>query len=722
MNLLESLPCVLDAVLCASAELGEMQEVLSSFAERCRSIRVQLDGAGADIKQRHLLGSMLLDAPAPSRESRCSPVLPSVRLPARNDAEIVVDSVNLVDGSSTHKPSEVPSNVAVCEQPVGGQIHLDESARVPQRPETSVSVHARRQTERVDTLGKRPTNAASSISTCSSSLKLTRKSRSIDRKISVRSRPLPSGKLFHYFLSHKKKHSRWADASEHVARSLHDSLEASGYTGFFDIDTLAIINRDALNAAIKASCCMLVVLSDETTTSEWCRYEWSVAATQEIEIQIIIDCQRFNKSDVLGTLFQHPMLLKNQCIEYTDTCRRACFNSLDLRLQQMLRLRVLQTTSFKSLTEVVSPSFAVLMHVAGTPYDTEGTACSQVWIWAARLLTLACLVVCLLREISVTRFELDYVALSTYVCAIHLVVFHNSFVSSHQRCRVSEDLIEEFGDIRGSRIILEDVRQRLHNTSIVGIVAACVFSLVGFVIYVFPYFDEETDSEARKKASMVHAITFLLSSPVVFSQSSSIFVHIKLSVELLVAIFEATFETLDCRMETMGFENFIGSPIIISPHESSMRAFRESWINANSSFDYLQSKVATTLILHFALHFLGVLAPCFLWHFRRSNYRGLEWFNFCRIITWWVYATGGYVITLLLPFITVHRLKKMARSGRKLTFQTSEHQRSFDALMSHDIIWQVGHVNYDTTAVLLALGPLLFSGHAVFNICLETYS
>lgn len=45
-------------------------------------------------------------------------------------------------------------------------------------------------------------------------------------------RPLPEGKKYHYFMSHKKHHSKLGN-TEAIAMQLHDSLEAKGYCGFF---------------------------------------------------------------------------------------------------------------------------------------------------------------------------------------------------------------------------------------------------------------------------------------------------------------------------------------------------------------------------------------------------------------------------------------------------------------------------------------------------------
>lgn len=40
------------------------------------------------------------------------------------------------------------------------------------------------------------------------------------------------GKEFHYFLSHKKEHSKYGSVPGHVALNLHDSLQLLGFRGW----------------------------------------------------------------------------------------------------------------------------------------------------------------------------------------------------------------------------------------------------------------------------------------------------------------------------------------------------------------------------------------------------------------------------------------------------------------------------------------------------------
>ena len=54
---------------------------------------------------------------------------------------------------------------------------------------------------------------------------------------------LPLHKKWHFFASHKKLHSRHANASEMLARSTVDVLNNDGIRGFFDIDHLQVLSK-----------------------------------------------------------------------------------------------------------------------------------------------------------------------------------------------------------------------------------------------------------------------------------------------------------------------------------------------------------------------------------------------------------------------------------------------------------------------------------------------
>jgi hypothetical protein len=86
---------------------------------------------------------------------------------------------------------------------------------------------------------------------------------------------LALSKLSHYFLSHKKRQSIHGNPFCMAARLLHSCLQAAGYTGFLDVDNLSEISESALRQTVQDSVCLLVLLSDQTCDSQWCRIDAS---------------------------------------------------------------------------------------------------------------------------------------------------------------------------------------------------------------------------------------------------------------------------------------------------------------------------------------------------------------------------------------------------------------------------------------------------------------
>ena len=136
---------------------------------------------------------------------------------------------------------------------------------------------------------------------------------------------LPNGVTHHFFLSHKKIHSQHGKVPAEIARSLKDSLELMGFVGWFDVDNLKVISKDALARGVSECATMIVLLNDETADSEWCRFEWETAAALKIPIKVVVDLERGNKQELLKRcLADYPALTSHQWLEYIERYRRDC--------------------------------------------------------------------------------------------------------------------------------------------------------------------------------------------------------------------------------------------------------------------------------------------------------------------------------------------------------------------------------------------------------------
>lgn len=137
-------------------------------------------------------------------------------------------------------------------------------------------------------------------------------------------RAMPDGKSFHYFLSHKKKHSRLGFQPEALAMGFHDVLKCKGFQGFFDVDNLIRISKQDLENGVKSSCTLIIFLHDETCESEWCRYEWKIAQENSIPILCIVDIKNCSKNALLQQIASvNAGLLEYQWLDFFDEYRQS---------------------------------------------------------------------------------------------------------------------------------------------------------------------------------------------------------------------------------------------------------------------------------------------------------------------------------------------------------------------------------------------------------------
>ncbi|CAE8712757.1 unnamed protein product [Polarella glacialis] len=133
---------------------------------------------------------------------------------------------------------------------------------------------------------------------------------------------VPLGRKYHYFLSHKKKHSVLGRQPESLAMALHDSQTSAGFVGFFDVDDLKTITPQQLSEDVSMSCAMIVVLNDETYLSSWCQLEWKAAELAGIPVLCIVDAQNVSRATVLEQVERcGSHLMVHQWVSYIDTYR-----------------------------------------------------------------------------------------------------------------------------------------------------------------------------------------------------------------------------------------------------------------------------------------------------------------------------------------------------------------------------------------------------------------
>jgi len=118
------------------------------------------------------------------------------------------------------------------------------------------------------------------------------------------------GKEYHFFMSHKKHHSRDGAVHGQLAASLVDTLSHLNFKGFLDVDNLEEISENGLREGLRKSCAMVVLLHGETWQSEWCQMEWRIAEEFGLPVCVIIDMERAYKSEELQRMKDYPSFLR----------------------------------------------------------------------------------------------------------------------------------------------------------------------------------------------------------------------------------------------------------------------------------------------------------------------------------------------------------------------------------------------------------------------------
>jgi hypothetical protein len=192
--------------------------------------------------------------------------------------------------------------------------------------------------------------------------------------------PLPEGKKYHYFMSHKKTNSTQGSVPNELARSIHDNLRYGGFKGFFDVDGLRPPQqiRDCIDEVLK-SCVMIVCLHGDTTNSRWCREEWDAAIANGIPIQCLFDMRHASKEQVIEQINQligenpaYQALLERAFVEYTEQHRDASVHNLENFLFSLPVLRPYKDNSPRPLLN--SPLSSPLAPLAPPPAPPPSTS------------------------------------------------------------------------------------------------------------------------------------------------------------------------------------------------------------------------------------------------------------------------------------------------------------------------------------------------------------
>lgn len=214
------------------------------------------------------------------------------------------------------------------------------------------------------------------------------------------------GKEYHFFLSHKKWHSRDGAVHHQIAASLVDALGLLNFTGFFDVDSLEEISAPAIREGVEKSCAMVVLLHDETHESDWCQLEWTLAEEMGLPVCVVIDMERASKADELARAKAYPGSLRFQWIEYTSMRRREALDDVTQFLTKHTMRRGREDDENSDLMSELRErgtlwygkiNFLMLwggLNTLQEKYLSQGQA---IWFRLVRFSTVLCVFTCLSR-------------------------------------------------------------------------------------------------------------------------------------------------------------------------------------------------------------------------------------------------------------------------------------------------------------------------------------
>eukprot|EP00927_Polykrikos_kofoidii_P011365 TRINITY_DN14811_c0_g2_i1.p1 TRINITY_DN14811_c0_g2~~TRINITY_DN14811_c0_g2_i1.p1 ORF type:complete len:689 (+),score=81.88 TRINITY_DN14811_c0_g2_i1:56-2068(+) len=656
-----------DVVLRAVDSARDMQQMLDALCERCASLRQQL---GEAVQQA-------------TQQSKAA-------VKFGHDLTQAVPVI-MADSVASETCVELPPCDAIV------------SNMAPPAPKRSSTTQMAKRLSRIPSFPMLSTIIPNSLSVTSfRDLSTTRR------------RCLPKNKRYHYFLSHKKHHSRFDVASEHIARSIHDALEASGYTGFFDVDRLEEIDKESIREAVISSCVMLVLMTDETVNSSWCRFEWDVAEENNLNIKCIVDLQRFNKHDVLATVREYPSTTKLQWVDYTDKGRRACFREIDSWIQKVLKgsIKVSRDTNRGPWFEhAIHPFFQALLLVSASPYTTRLVMYDcKMYIWRiiSRLLTLGSFALYILWMIYSVDQTLLFLMSATYHALIHIVIIHSSGLTSTVLVASTKELLEIVGDSQGSDTLLKRLSRFTSIVGALGLLAA-LFISVSIVTM-----SDQTHTSNGDIFHWLTTITFAIVFPLALIQAIAFLAFLYVTSELGVAALAESFDILDRRISLLGIKAFVSAGnLLITPHAGLLENFRSTWFNTHTKMSEMQARVTLALVSHYLVHGWGVIVPLVVHYLTHSSSPQKQADHVWNFVFWWLIAATAYLIAIIIPFSAGIAMNELRSVGRLLTFRTSEDQSRLDSLMSIDLTWKVGPFSFGGSALVLLVCPVFVSGFAI---------
>ena len=516
---------------------------------------------------------------------------------------------------------------------------------------------------------------------------------------------LPANKSCQYFLSHKKSHSTHGVIPGQIAENMHDSAELLGFIGWFDIDSLKTISKQALQDGIQGCCTMVVLLNDETAESEWCRFEWEVARELGLPVKVLCDlerCTKESKQSLLSKMLtDFPHLCSHQWSDYTARHRRECLAEVCEFLQAMTDEQIdaeekdddweeqpdedvrMTFGDWQDAERLMHPWFENLCLFAGVPVSLTRSRRVFYWIWflhANRALSMICILVIAqiherapLHTDHFTDIALQLLLLLTaYVPARLRQIFHGRHFT--QILRGMENA--------ASREVGREIFLHSKIAAVLSAVAGLLFGAAFVSAYVpLTLASTPTSSEASSgwldafalMGCVVVTVNASILPTVAFSSLAEYYIILRISTVRI----SSSFDALHPQIAAVGFSRFVRvNPtrrLILAP--KALISFHECWNVGFDRFLDIQKQMCTlcTVTFLYGLAGLPIVFGLVLSGFRLSA-TTMPWAHCIRLGGLHATAIASFLhFSYFVPLYCVTSLRNLRRQASKIVCEEPSH-------------------------------------------------
>ena len=459
---------------------------------------------------------------------------------------------------------------------------------------------------------------------------------------------------------------------------------------------------------------MVVLLNDETAQSQWCRYEWDVAAELGLPTKVLLDLERCSgatKQAILNeVLTEWPHLCTEQWCDYTDrhrresiaevceflsdTAERGCAADEESFVDEENALRF---GTGRDAQRLLHPWFEATCLFAGLRLRRDGqsrwfakgstkqrrnsrtqlssspsrvrSVSSDTLLDIVRLLTMLDVIAGLVFRRGPHWTGEPYSALSTLVLLVNLVImpkiYHKIIYG-----RTFTQILARMENTT-SRLACERVHRQTKLVAVVIVLATLPTSLFIYGGEVALHFSAFYVNHAHFAVrfygcagGVIWAVTAIALSWSGFVTLGVSFVIMRLSVVQL----EAAFDSLHPQIATLGLDRYLrvsGRRLTLKP--GALAHFHESWAEGHEAYKKMQHEMDAIVgvVAVFALSATPIACTLYLGNYEFPRSEPLRWLTLMRFLLIHVIGVVCGIafpvgIPLLASTLTLRRLRANA--------------------------------------------------------------